>query len=97
MLDADNIFLRKPDELFQCGRLCAVFINPYIFHASLFVLQPSLEVFKDMLHQLEIGKENLDGADRGFISGYFLDLLDMPINATKLLTDNGHGKDWLEK
>jgi hypothetical protein len=38
-----------------------------------------MEVFKDMLHQLEIGKENPDGADQGFISGYFPDLLDMPM------------------
>jgi alpha-N-acetylglucosamine transferase len=39
MLDADNLFLRKPDELFQCGQFCAVFINPCIFHTGLFVLQ----------------------------------------------------------
>ncbi|KAJ7011413.1 hypothetical protein NC653_001749 [Populus alba x Populus x berolinensis] len=79
MLDADNLFLRRSDELFQCGQFCAVFINPCIFHTGLFVLQPSMEVFKDMLHQLEIGKENPDGADQGFISGYFPDLLDMPM------------------
>mgnify|MGYP000037588524 FL=1 len=39
MLDADNIFLRKTDELFQCGQFCAVFINPCIFHTGLFVLE----------------------------------------------------------
>jgi len=43
------------------------------------VLQPSMEVFNDMLHQLEIGKHNPDGADQGFISSYFPDLLDMPM------------------
>ncbi|KAG5248848.1 hypothetical protein OIU76_004456 [Salix suchowensis] len=79
MLDADNLFLRKPDELFQCGQFCAVFINPCIFHTGLFVLQPSEEVFKDMLHQLEIGQDNPDGADQGFIGSYFPDLLDMPM------------------
>lgn len=152
MLDADNLFLRKTDELFQCGQFCAVFINPCIFHTGLFVLQvefrsrpssnleirvaietfeekvremityscqyhyelflliftlqnsacdiflivlvnvslqPSAGVFKDMLHQLEVGKENPDGADQGFISGYFPDLLDRPMfhppaNGTKL-------------
>lgn len=41
MLDVDNLFLRKPDELFQCGQFCAVFINPCIFHTGLFVLQAS--------------------------------------------------------
>lgn len=39
MLDADNLFLQKTDELFQCGQFCAAFINPCIFHTGLFVLQ----------------------------------------------------------
>nr|KJB25598.1 hypothetical protein B456_004G198800 [Gossypium raimondii] len=71
MLDADNLFLHKTDELFQCGQFCAVFINPGIFHTGLFVLQPSLEVFKDMIHQLETGKANPDGADQGFTDGHY--------------------------
>lgn len=57
MLDADNLFLRKSDELFQCGQFCAVFINPCIFHTGLFVLQPSKQVFNDMLNQLTNGKK----------------------------------------
>ncbi|EPS59690.1 hypothetical protein M569_15114, partial [Genlisea aurea] len=79
MLDADNLFLHRTDELFQCGQFCAVFINPCIFHTGLFVLQPSMEVFNDMMHQLETGKSNPDGADQGFIGGYFPDLLDRPV------------------
>ncbi|KAJ8769050.1 hypothetical protein K2173_024046 [Erythroxylum novogranatense] len=89
MLDADNLFLQKTDELFQCGQFCAVFINPCIFHTGLFVLEPSKVVFNDMIHQLEVGKDNPDGADQGFIGGYFPDLLDKPMfnppsNGTKL-------------
>lgn len=42
MLDADNLFLQKTDELFQCGQFCAAFINPCIFHTGLFVLQVNL-------------------------------------------------------
>ncbi|KAM1145833.1 hypothetical protein ACFX13_038552 [Malus domestica] len=92
MLDADNLFLQKTDELFQCGQFCAAFINPCIFHTGLFVLQPSMKVFKDLLHEVEIGRDNPDGADQGFISGYFSDLLDQPLfhppsNGSKL---NGH-------
>ncbi|KAI9076540.1 hypothetical protein K1719_041526 [Acacia pycnantha] len=79
MLDADNLFLRNTDELFQCGQFCAVFINPCIFHTGLFVLQPSMAVFKDMVHELEIGRENSDGADQGFISSYFPELLGQPL------------------
>lgn len=79
MLDADNLFLQKTDELFQCGQFCAVFINPCIFHTGLFVLQPSKHVFNDMLNQLANGRENKDGADQGFLTGYFDDLLDRPM------------------
>ncbi|KAL8552708.1 hypothetical protein ACS0TY_001408 [Phlomoides rotata] len=90
MLDADNLFLQNTDELFQCGQFCAVFINPCIFHTGLFVLQPSLATFNDMMHQVEIERSNPDGADQGFIGGYFPDLLDSPLfhppaNATKRL------------
>ncbi|XP_057787013.1 putative glucuronosyltransferase PGSIP8 [Salvia miltiorrhiza] len=89
MLDADNLFLRKTDELFQCGQFCAVFINPCIFHTGLFVLQPSMAVFNDMMHELEIGRSNPDGADQGFLTSYFPDLLSSPQfvsppNGTKL-------------
>ncbi|EEE61465.1 hypothetical protein OsJ_15720 [Oryza sativa Japonica Group] len=58
MLDSDNIFLQNTDELFQCGQFCAVFINPCIFHTGLFVLQPSMDVFKNMLHELAVGRDN---------------------------------------
>ncbi|KAG8065653.1 hypothetical protein GUJ93_ZPchr0004g39621 [Zizania palustris] len=89
MLDSDNIFLQNTDELFQCGQFCAVFINPCIFHTGLFVLQPSMDVFKKMLHELAVGRENPDGADQGFLASYFPDLLDQPMfhppaNGTKL-------------
>ncbi|XP_077245066.1 putative glucuronosyltransferase PGSIP8 [Tasmannia lanceolata] len=79
MLDSDNLFLHNTDELFQCGQFCAAFINPCIFHTGLFVLQPSMEVFKNMLHELEIGRTNPDGADQGFLGAYFSDLLDRPM------------------
>ncbi|XP_076937162.1 putative glucuronosyltransferase PGSIP8 [Bidens hawaiensis] len=89
MLDADNLFLQNTDELFKCGQFCAVFINPCIFHTGLFVLQPSSKVFKDMLRDLDRRRDNLDGADQGFIGGHFPDLLDQPmfhppLNDTKL-------------
>ncbi|KAM3403286.1 hypothetical protein ACQJBY_006803 [Aegilops geniculata] len=89
MIDSDNIFLQNTDELFQCGQFCAVFINPCYFHTGLFVLQPSMDVFNGMLHDLEIGRDNSDGADQGFLVGCFPDLLDKPLfhppeNGTKL-------------
>jgi len=49
MLDADNLFLRNPDELFQCGQFCAAFINPCVFHTGLFVLQASNSIQQTVL------------------------------------------------
>ena len=48
-----------------------------------------MTVFKDMVHELEVGRENPDGADQGFIGSYFPDLLNKPMfqpppNGTKL-------------
>lgn len=42
-----------------------------------------------MLHQLKVVMDNPDGADQGFIGGFFPDLLDQPmfhpsLNGTKL-------------
>ncbi|KAJ7515240.1 hypothetical protein O6H91_22G007300 [Diphasiastrum complanatum] len=79
MLDADNLFLQKTDELFQCGQFCAAFINPCIFHTGLFVVQPSNETFHDLLHEIEIRRKNEDGADQGFLMAYFDDLLERPL------------------
>lgn len=78
MLDADNIFLRNTDELFQCGQFCAVFINPCIFHTGLFVLEPSKDTFKSLITGLET-KENKDGADQGYLMACFDDLLERPL------------------
>ncbi|EOA15800.1 hypothetical protein CARUB_v10007263mg [Capsella rubella] len=94
MLDVDNVFLKNTDELFQCGQFCAVFINPCIFHTGLFVLQPSMDVFRDMIHEVDVKRDNPDGADQGFLVSYFSDLLNQPLftpppdNRTSALT--GH-------
>ncbi|KAI3960451.1 hypothetical protein MKW92_013565 [Papaver armeniacum] len=60
MLDSDNMFIQKTGELFQRGQFCAVFINPCIFHNRPFcpIWYPSTEVFKNMLHEIEIGRDN---------------------------------------
>lgn len=38
-----------------------------------------MEVFKNMLHELDIDRSNPDGADQGFLVSYFPDLLDQPM------------------
>lgn len=79
MIDVDNLFLRAPDELFQCGQFCAAFINPCIFHTGLFVLQPSNETFSNMMSDIRGRKQNRDGLDQGFLGSQFSDLLDRPM------------------
>jgi hypothetical protein len=54
-----------------------------------FNFQPSMDVFNGMLHDLEIGRDNSDGADQGFLVGCYPDLLNKPMfhppeNGTKL-------------
>ena len=53
MLDVDNVFLRAPDELFQCGEFCAAFINthPCIFHTGLFVLKVKFFFIYTLYHK----------------------------------------------
>lgn len=48
-----------------------------------------MDVFNDMLHELDIGRSNPDGADQGFLASYFPELLDRPMfhppaNGTKV-------------
>lgn len=38
-----------------------------------------MALFKDMVHELQNGRENPDGADQGFIVSYFPELLDKPM------------------
>ncbi|CAI5510244.1 unnamed protein product [Closterium sp. Naga37s-1] len=78
LLDADNLVLKNIDELFQCGSMCAVFINPCIFHTGLVVLKPSVKVFKDMMQQLR-SLPSHDAADQGFLNRYFPTLLASPL------------------
>lgn len=55
-------------------------------------MQPSMEVFHNLLHEVKVKRENSDGLDQGFLCSYFPDLLDQPMfhppgNDAKL---NGH-------
>ncbi|KAJ6830182.1 serine/threonine-protein kinase fray2 isoform X1 [Iris pallida] len=43
-------------------------------------IQPSMDVFKNMLCELDVGRKNPDGVCQGFLTGYFLDFLENPIS-----------------
>jgi len=70
-MDADNIALHNPDELFTCGHFCAVFMNPCNFHTGLLVIKPDENEFTKMLDTLSHNARSYDGADQGFLTSYF--------------------------
>jgi Glycosyl transferase family 8 len=69
-LDTDNIVLGNMDEIFQCCRFCAEFMNQRNFHTGLMVIKPDHAVFEDMLKSLS-KLSSYDGADQGFFTAYF--------------------------
>ncbi|TDH65748.1 hypothetical protein CCR75_002022 [Bremia lactucae] len=73
-LDADNILIRNSDELFLCGEFCAVFMNPCHFHTGLLVVTPSAAEYQRLLHALG-HLESFDGADQGFLSSMYSEML----------------------
>jgi hypothetical protein len=51
-------------------------IVPLMHAGAVLVLQPSNETFSTMMHDIQTKKENKDGADQGFLTNHFSDLLD---------------------
>lgn len=69
-VDADNLLLRNGDEMFDCGPLCAVFMNPCHFHTGLMVVTPRAKEYNRLLLELSrLG--SFDGADQGFLSSVY--------------------------
>jgi hypothetical protein len=54
-------------------------IVPLMRAGAVLVLQPSNETFSTMMHDIQVKKENKDGADQGFLTNHFSDLLDQPM------------------
>ncbi|CAI5714269.1 unnamed protein product [Hyaloperonospora brassicae] len=73
-LDADNVLVRNADELFLCGDFCAVFMNPCHFHTGLLVVTPSAAEYQRLLKALDY-LESFDGADQGFLSSMYSEML----------------------
>jgi hypothetical protein len=73
-LDADNVLIRNADELFLCGDFCAVFMNPCHFHTGLLVIKPDQKEYERLLNSLD-HLESFDGADQGFLSSMYSEIL----------------------
>lgn len=89
-LDSDAIVKRSPDGLFDGFGFSAASDagldrpNGEIFNSGVFAVEPSRELFEDMLSQLK-KLPSYDGGDQGFLNSYFSDWHRLPIgtNTTK--------------
>ena len=51
-LDADTIVVKNIDDLFKCGKFCANLKHSERLNSGVMVVEPSEEVFKDMMRQV---------------------------------------------
>jgi len=85
-MDADNVALENMDELFKCGHLCAVMMNPLYFHTGLMVIKPDLKLFNHLLDVLrQVSVDSYDGADQGFLTAHFTGMDAAPLFDQNLL------------
>ncbi|CAJ0579141.1 unnamed protein product, partial [Mesorhabditis spiculigera] len=69
-LDLDTIPMRPLSEVFQCGSFCATFRHSDRFNSGVFVLEPNMTVYHDMLEKVD-HLVSYDGGDQGFLNTYF--------------------------
>lgn len=71
-LEPENLVLENMDDLFLCGPMCAVHINPLVYINSLWVVTPRDKPTRDIVKQsLDEMRERgqLRGIEQGFIPG----------------------------
>jgi len=72
-LDGDTLVLQNIDELFLCGNFCASMRHSERFNKGVMVLKPSVEIYRDMVQNLE-GLGSYTGGDQGVLNMYFHEL-----------------------
>lgn len=73
-LDSDTLVLSNISQLFNCGSFCAAFRHSDLFNSGVMVIQPSRDVFKDMIKEVPELK-SYDVGDQGFFNNYFKELV----------------------
>ncbi len=78
-LDADTLVLHNIDELFNRKGFAAApdFFLPDRFNSGVMVLEPSLDIFHDMVESLARAP-GYDSGDQGFLNSYYPDWYSMP-------------------
>ncbi|KAK4353389.1 hypothetical protein RND71_028907 [Anisodus tanguticus] len=70
-LDADTIVVKSIDDLFKCGKFCANLKHSERLNSGVMVIEPSDEVFKDMMSKVTT-LPSYTGGDQGFLNSYYV-------------------------
>ncbi|KAG6546612.1 hypothetical protein Mapa_011801 [Marchantia paleacea] len=71
-LDADTIVTRSIEDLFLCQKFCANLKHSERLNSGVMVVEPSRELFEDMLAKVTVLK-SYTGGDQGFLNSYYED------------------------
>ncbi|KAL0303702.1 UNVERIFIED_CONTAM: Inositol phosphorylceramide glucuronosyltransferase 1 [Sesamum radiatum] len=71
-LDADTIVVKNIEDLFKCQKFCANLKHSERLNSGVMVVEPSEEVFKDMMTKVNT-MYSYTGGDQGFLNSYFPD------------------------
>ncbi|KAL3834048.1 hypothetical protein ACJIZ3_008784 [Penstemon smallii] len=71
-LDADTIVVKNIDDLFKCRKFCANLKHSERLNSGVMVVEPSEDVFKDMMTKVTT-MYSYTGGDQGFLNSYFPD------------------------
>ncbi|KAK7277805.1 hypothetical protein RJT34_22822 [Clitoria ternatea] len=69
-LDADTIVVKNIDEIFKCGKFCANLKHSERLNSGVMVVQPSANVFNDMMSKVKT-LPSYTGGDQGFLNSYY--------------------------
>ncbi|KAL3629085.1 Inositol phosphorylceramide glucuronosyltransferase 1 [Castilleja foliolosa] len=71
-LDADTIVVKNIEDLFKCQKFCANLKHSERLNSGVMVVEPSEQVFKDMMTKVNT-MYSYTGGDQGFLNSYFPD------------------------
>nr|GMC61639.1 inositol phosphorylceramide glucuronosyltransferase 1-like [Ipomoea batatas] len=69
-LDADTIVVKNIEDLFKCGKFCANLKHSERLNSGVMVVEPSKEVFNDMMSKVNT-LHSYTGGDQGFLNSYY--------------------------
>ncbi|XP_022890927.1 inositol phosphorylceramide glucuronosyltransferase 1-like isoform X2 [Olea europaea var. sylvestris] len=71
-LDADTIVVKSIEDLFKCRKFCANLKHSERLNSGVMVVEPSAELFNDMMTKVTT-LHSYTGGDQGFLNSYYSD------------------------